>query len=134
MAQMLSDIDTSSTSRLHLMHFASFSGEKIVGLMTLKNDTQHQGTCLDLIVTLPGTSGAGSVLMEQAVNQSRKWNHGGAVTTFSYNEASDKVYEKWGFEHDDFLPQCMHLNPAESESWERSHKWDGDEQLWQLKS
>lgn len=68
------------------------------------------------IVTHPGSSGVGCMLMEKAVNESYQHKQQGILKLFPLDETCEKVYEKMGFVMMDDRTYML-LEPAKSDAW-----------------
>lgn len=68
------------------------------------------------LVTHPGSSGVGCMLMEKAVNESYQHQQQGVLKLFPLDETCQKVYEKMGFVMMDDQ-NYMLLEPSKSDAW-----------------
>lgn len=99
-------------------YFAYMLGGKLIGAMTLVEQQQHSWIRITSLMTHPGSTGAGSILVEHAVNLSRKAGYQGRLgVMLSTNPRWRANFEAKGFVTDLDAGFFMTLDPSQSEKW-----------------
>jgi GNAT superfamily N-acetyltransferase len=99
-------------------YFAYMLGGKLIGAMTLAEQQQHSWIRITSLMTHPGSTGAGSILIEHAVNLSEKAGYEGRLgVMLSINRRWRANFEAKGFVTALDASVFMTLAPSHSDRW-----------------